>query len=595
MTTGLVPTVLTRVHYAALRAWLQGLPLDVIAGRWLVTDPDDVPEPRAALAMLHAIRDALVQRARLHGREDLAVASATPGRSGKSMDRAIEAVRCLERMGTPQPLPEHEVGLWLAAPLARRLRAVGIMTLADLVALCDQRGSSWWRHVPRIGPLAAGRIVQVLVQHSASLGQLGAHVTGTALPTPAVAAPPQAGCGAAVPLEAMRLPRTLDGADGINRAPRRLCMIGAQDDYQAIQAWLSLWPAHSQTYRAYRKEAERFLAWIILERGKAFSSALTDECIAYRAFLADPQPAARWCGRRSARTIHVAGTAISNPAWRPFTGPLSSRSRAYSETVLASLCAWLADRHYLVANPWGGVPIQRAAKPALQVERAVPVRIWHAMSHWLDVEASLSPRGRLLRVAILLLRETGMRCSEAAQATRANLVPLPANGAPAEQRTVWGELRVLGKGNRERMVPISRRLAAALEAHWQDRTAIGPAPSEEPLIAPLAILKTPRAKSKQSQCRQGYSDRGLRQLVDDAAERFGAHLAQESPELWADMGRIHPHAFRHAFGSHGLAAGMALNVMQGYLGHTSIATTTLYSTADRDRRLQDVEKFYRGS
>ncbi|MGT2489497.1 hypothetical protein ACU4GD_00355 [Cupriavidus basilensis] len=56
-----------------------------------------------------------------------------------------------------------------------------------------------------------------------------------------------------------------------------------------------------------------------------------------------------------------------------------------------------------------------------------------------------------------------------------------------------------------------------------------------------------------------------------------------------DMGRIHP----HAFGSHGLAAGMALNVMQDYPGHTSIATTTLYSTADRDRRLQDAEKFYR--
>jgi len=295
------PTMLTRVHYAALRAWLQDLPLDVIAGRWLATDPDDVPGARATLAMLHTIRDALVQRARLHGREDLANASATPGRSGKSMDRAIEAVR------------------------------------------------------------------------------------------------------------------------------------------------------------------------------------------------------------------------------------------------------------------------------------------------------SFILRGRLLRVALLLLRETGMRCSEAANATRDNLVPRQANGAPAEQRAVWGELRVLGKGNRERMVPISRRLVAALEAYWQDRKAINRAPSEEPLIAPLAILKTPRARSKQRQCRHGYSDRGLRQLVNDAAEKFGVHLAQENPELLADMGRIHPHAFRHAFGSHGLAAGMALNVMQGYLGHASIATTTLYSTADRDRRLQDVEKFYRGS
>lgn len=192
MTTSLAPTMLTRVHYAALRAWLQGLPLDVIAGRWLATDPDEVPGPRAALAMLHTIRDDLVQRARLHAREDLAEASATPGRSGTSMDRAIKAVCYLESMGTPQPLPAHDVGLWLAAPLVRRLSAAGIVTLADLNALCNQRGSSWWRHVLRIGPLAAGRIVQILVQHSASIGQLGPHVTCTALATPAVAGALQA-------------------------------------------------------------------------------------------------------------------------------------------------------------------------------------------------------------------------------------------------------------------------------------------------------------------------------------------------------------------------------------------------------------------
>ncbi len=159
MMHSVAPTMLTRVHYAALRAWLQGLPLDVIAAGWPATDTDDVPGPRAALAMLHTIRYALVRRARLHGREDLANASATP------------------------------------------------------------------------------------------------------------------------------------------------------------------------------------------------------------------------------------------------------------ETVLASLCAWLTDRRYLVANPWSGVPAQRTAKPTLQVERAVPVRIWSAMSVWLDAEASFSPHGWLLLVALLLPRETGMRCS----------------------------------------------------------------------------------------------------------------------------------------------------------------------------------------
>lgn len=586
-------TAPTRAQYAALRAWLQGMPVEFIAGRWLATDPDDVLEPRAALALLHSLRDALVQRARQHGRDDLAEAASLPGRSGKGMDRAIEAVRELEKLAKPAPQPEHGVGLWLAAPLARRLQAANILTLGELTALCNQRGSAWWRRVPRVGPLAAARVVRVLERYSASLGPLSAHVTG--IPPAGPLAPTQLGVdgGTALPLEAMRLPRELDGSKGLNRAPLDRCMIGARDDYQAIQTWLSLWPTESQTYRAYRKEAERFLGWIIIERGRAFADALTDDCIAYRAFLADPQPAARWCGPRAAREIQVAGTSMHNPAWRPFLGPLAPRSRAFSETVLNSLCAWLVDRRYLAANPWAGVPLQRVAKPSMHVEKAIAMPVWEVMSSWLDAEAFASARGRLLRAAVLLLRETGMRCDEAARAVRMNLVPLANTSQGGKLQAVWGELNIVGKGGRERFVPISQRLRGALEEHWADLANADSPLSDDHLIAPLVVPNTPRARAKANEGRQGYSARGLRQLIEETSDRFLSHISSESPELLAEMTRIYPHAFRHAFGAHGLAAGMGINVVQGYLGHASIATTTLYSTADRDRRLYDVEKFYR--
>ncbi len=437
--------LLTRAHVAALRAWLQGVPLDDIVGRWLAPDPDKIPTSRQALATLHAVRDALQQRARLHGREDLAQACSSPSRSGKGMDRAITAVRELEALGTPAILPDQGVHLWLAGPLARRLQEAGIQTLADLVTLCNQRGRSWWRHVPRIGPLAAQRIVAVLVKHADALGQLGAHVTGAQLPVPAMPSTLQPGMGTAMPFEAMRLPAALDGRTGRNRAPLQECVIAAQHDYQAIQTWLSLWPEDSQTYRAYRKEAERFLAWIILDRGTAFSDAITDDCMAYRSFLADPQPAGRWRGPRVPRTVDVGGLTMNNPAWRPFSGPLSARSRSYSETVLSSLFAWLAGRRYLATNPWDGLPKTRNVAQTLQVEKAVRPDVWHSMADWLDEQAIAGPRARLWRAAVLLLRETGMRCDEAARAHAQDLVQLPQSGQLATSNRCGANCEFRGK------------------------------------------------------------------------------------------------------------------------------------------------------
>lgn len=437
----------SRAHLAALRAWLQGVPLDAIGGRWLATDADSIPQPRETLATLHAIRDALVARARVHGREDLAIAVGQPGRSGVAVDSAVDAVRQLEGLGTPAPRPQHGVHLWLAAPLARRLQAAGIATLADLVALANARGRSWWRRVPRVGPLAASRLVAFLDTHSEALGRLGVHVTGAPRPIATGAQPMQPDTGAPLPFEAMQLPDNLDGSAGANRAPLPRCMIRVRDDYQAIKCWLSQWPEASTTRRAYRKEAERFLAWMILERGKAFSDGIADDCLAYRTFLADPQPAARWRGPQVPRVVTVSGTDLHNPAWRPFTGQLSPRSAAYAETVLAGLCGWLVARGYLDSNPWEGLLDTRRAADAIDVDRAVSAEVWVALAAWLDDRAQLpgeeGERMRLCRAALVLLRDTGLRVAEAAAADRAGMHALAGEGS---RPGLWGELRIVKIG-----------------------------------------------------------------------------------------------------------------------------------------------------
>jgi len=579
MTRHLQPGTLTRGQFAALRGWLQGLPAAAIAQRWLSTDPDAEWTEVAAQRALREIRQAMAQLALRHGRESLASILASSSRNASKELQA--ALRELERLGSPAPRPNHAVRLWFAAPLARRLTDAGVATLGELMGLANDRGRAWWRRVPRVGPTAAHAIVRTLQAAETSLGKLGAHVTGMALPVPMLAPPLTPGQGRAVPLEAMRLPARLDGSDGSNRAAHARCRITAGHDYAAIQTWLSLWPEGSHTWRAYRKEAERFLAWAILERGKAFSDLATGDCLAYRIFLTQADFGPRWSGPRVARAL---------PGWRPFQGALSPRSRAYAEQVLSALCEWLVGRRYLDSNPWEGMPALRVAAPAIDVERAVPDPVWRAMLPWLDEQAATDAYWRTVRAALLLLHDSGMRVFEVASAERNELRPAHGDGP------LWGELRIVGKGTKERLVPISRRSYLALQAHWYDCQAAGHTASDTagPLLAPVRVGTSPRARAKAEQGRAGYSDRGLRHVVDQAGKAFRAWLADHDPELAQHRFFLHPHAFRHAFGTTATETGVPLDVVQSYLGHASPATTAIYSKAGARRRQREVAKLFVG-
>ena len=120
-----------------------------------------------------------------------------------------------------------------------------------------------------------------------------------------------------VPLERLVVPAGLDGRAGTNRAPPSATHhLGAEHDLAAVHAWLAEFRDSPHTARAYRKEAERLLLWALVEGGKPLSSLTREDLLRYEAFLADPQPAARWCGAKALR---------GSPHWRPFEGPLQPR------------------------------------------------------------------------------------------------------------------------------------------------------------------------------------------------------------------------------------------------------------------------------
>ena len=94
-----------------------------------------------------------------------------------------------------------------------------------------------------------------------------------------------------LPLERLIVPIALDGRYGSNRASaEQVKQIAADNDLQAIETWLSEFHESPQTVRHYRKDAERLLLWALLEREKALSSLTREDCLAYEAFLANPQP-----------------------------------------------------------------------------------------------------------------------------------------------------------------------------------------------------------------------------------------------------------------------------------------------------------------
>ena len=90
------------------------------------------------------------------------------------------------------------------------------------------------------------------------------------------------------PIDLMQLPSELDGQVGGNRAIGGRPQLAAQNDVDAIKAWLARFADTPTTFTSYRKEAERLLLWSVIELGKALSSLTHEDLLVYQRFLAEP-------------------------------------------------------------------------------------------------------------------------------------------------------------------------------------------------------------------------------------------------------------------------------------------------------------------
>ena len=152
-----------------------------------------------------------------------------------------------------------------------------------------------------------------------------------------------------------------------------------------------------------------------------------------------------------------------------------------------------------------------------------------------------------------LLYATGMRVTE--------LVSLPVSAARGNPQM----LLVMGKGNKERMVPLSPDARAALEVWLAVRDKAEDAARAKG-AAPSRFLFPSRGKL-------GHLTRHwFYQLIKDLAVTAGVSPA-----------KVTPHTLRHAFATHLLANGADLRSIQTLLGHADVATTEIYTHVLEER------------
>jgi integrase/recombinase XerC len=155
------------------------------------------------------------------------------------------------------------------------------------------------------------------------------------------------------------------------------------------------------------------------------------------------------------------------------------------------------------------------------------------------------------RALIEVLYGAGLRVSEA---TGLNLLDLDLS-----ERIV----RVLGKGRKERLVPVGKPACAALEDYWPARDRL------------LKKSSKPNPKAVFLNKFGGrLSARSVRRMLDKRVIQAGI------------MFDISPHTLRHSFATHLLSAGADLRSIQELLGHASLSTTQTYTHVDLQRLIQ---------
>jgi len=291
---------------------------------------------------------------------------------------------------------------------------------------------------------------------------------------------------------------------------------------QAIQRFVAYLAkerrASPHTTSAYRRDLEQ-LAAFVAERRPGASGPGDLDVLVLRGFLG-----------QLARTVAPASVARKIASVRAFLRFLERRGEVDKNVAME------------LALP----KVRRPLPTFLNVDAAAEV---------VTTPDASSPEGLRDRALMETLYASGLRVSELCGL---DLDSIEIDGAEL------GSVRVLGKGSKERVVPLGKAAAAAVRAYLARR---------DELRDPRAGTLDPRALF--------VSRRGARLGV-----RRVQHLVHQYGALGAGRADLHPHALRHTCATHLLDGGADLRAIQKMLGHASLSTTQRYTHVSVDHLMK---------
>jgi integrase/recombinase XerC len=232
---------------------------------------------------------------------------------------------------------------------------------------------------------------------------------------------------------------------------------------------------------------------------------------------------------------------VSAMHFRSFGSTMMETNQAISiarkMSTLRTFFRYLKRRKAVTQNWIALMPAPKAVKKLpqfLKVEEVMELMKAPDLTHWM---------GKRDRALLELMYGCGLRVSEVAEIRRSQL----------EARQGW--IQVIGKGSKERWVPLSPVAQEALEAYFENRPAV----SDPELVFVNACLGRLTARSMA---------RILTRQLIRATQIMSGNL------------KASPHALRHSFATHLLSAGADLRSIQELLGHARLSTTQRYTHLD---------------
>ena len=229
---------------------------------------------------------------------------------------------------------------------------------------------------------------------------------------------------------------------------------------------------------------------------------------------------------------------------------INPRSQARILSSLRSFYSFLLLDGYIENNP---TELLKSPKTAIYLPDVLTLQEIDDIINAIDLAKKEGQRNRAM---IEVLYSCGLRVSELCEMKLSDLY--------IEEQFV----RITGKGDKQRLVPISTRAIAELEAYFTDRNRINIKPGYEDYI-----FISERLKKKLSRIMVFHF---IKELVKEVGIKKN----------------VSPHTFRHSFATHLLEGGANLRVIQAMLGHESISTTEIYTHIDRAKLREEVIKHH---